>query len=224
MNESFGTRLRRQRERQHLTLASIADVTKIGASLLEALERDDVSHWPPGIFRRAFVRAYAEAIGLDADAVVREFLSRFPENGDQRPSAAATPDLTGVPPTPLRLTLGDERSAIPAWQVLAQLHQRWKAVAFDLGMVFVATLSAAVVFDQVWMPLGIVALGYYAVGVLMLGNTAGTALFDRRVKSAVQGRLQLIQGSRSFERARPLLVTDADPNEAASQVTHRAAG
>jgi transcriptional regulator with XRE-family HTH domain len=79
MYESFGTRLRRQRERKQLTLAAIAEQTKIHQPLLEALERDDVKRWPPGIFRRAFIRAYAEAIGLEPDQIVREFLSRHPD-------------------------------------------------------------------------------------------------------------------------------------------------
>ena len=76
MPQSFGTRLRRHRERQHIDLASIAAETKIALPLLEGLEADNVSHWPSGIFRRAFIRAYAQAIGLQPDEVVREFLER----------------------------------------------------------------------------------------------------------------------------------------------------
>lgn len=79
MPESFGARMRQRREDQQIALAKIAEQTKIKQSLLEALERDDVSHWPTGIFRRAFIRSYALAIGLDADAVVREFFEVFPE-------------------------------------------------------------------------------------------------------------------------------------------------
>ena len=79
MSESFGTRLRQRRERQQIALTTIADQTKIKLSLLEALERDDISHWPAGIFRRAFIRAYAHAIGLEPDVVVREFLDLHPD-------------------------------------------------------------------------------------------------------------------------------------------------
>jgi transcriptional regulator with XRE-family HTH domain len=79
MPESFGTRLRLQRERQHIALPTIAEQTKINRPLLEALERDDMSCWPGGIFRRAYVRAYAQAIGLEPDVVVREFLGLYPD-------------------------------------------------------------------------------------------------------------------------------------------------
>src|SRR5437868_8077146 len=79
MAETFGARLRRQRERQKIALATIAEQTKIHLPLLEELERDEVRHWPSGIFRRAFIRAYAIAIGLQPDDVVREFLSLYPD-------------------------------------------------------------------------------------------------------------------------------------------------
>src|SRR5215471_243164 len=79
MPESFGARLRRQRERQRVTLAAIAEQTKIHLPLLEELEQDKVAHWPSGIFRGAFIRAYADAIGLQPDDVVREFLTLYPD-------------------------------------------------------------------------------------------------------------------------------------------------
>ena len=79
MPDSFGARLRERREQQQVALSTIAEQTKIKVSLLEALERGDVSHWPSGIFRRAFIRAYAEAIGLEPDVIVREFLDLYPD-------------------------------------------------------------------------------------------------------------------------------------------------
>lgn len=79
MPDSFGARLRQRREQQKIALTTIAEQTKIKLSLLDALERDDLSRWPEGIFRRAFVRAYAHAIGLEPDVVVREFLDIYPD-------------------------------------------------------------------------------------------------------------------------------------------------
>src|ERR1700681_387374 len=79
MPESLGARLRQRREREQIALTTIAEQTKIKLSLLESLERDDVSHWPAGIFRRAFIRTYAHALDLDPDVVVREFLALYPD-------------------------------------------------------------------------------------------------------------------------------------------------
>ena len=64
--DSFGSRLRYERERRQIALKSIAESTKISVALLEGLERDDVSRWPSGIFRKSFIRSYAEAIGSRA--------------------------------------------------------------------------------------------------------------------------------------------------------------
>jgi len=79
MSESFGARLRAERERREITLESISNNTKISVSLLDGLERDDVSRWPSGIFCRSYVRSYAQAVGLDPDAIVREFLGCYPD-------------------------------------------------------------------------------------------------------------------------------------------------
>ena len=79
MSQSFGSRLRYERERRQIALKSIAESTKIGVPLLEGLERDDVSRWPSGIFRKSFIRSYAEAIGLEPDPIVREFVERYPD-------------------------------------------------------------------------------------------------------------------------------------------------
>jgi len=108
MPEKLGARLRQRREQQQIPLSTIAEQTKIKMSLLEELERDDVSHWPTGIFRRAFIRAYALAIGLDPDAIVREFLERYPDPvEDCVPAVVAAPredqvTLSAGPPTRFR--------------------------------------------------------------------------------------------------------------------------
>jgi cytoskeletal protein RodZ len=86
--DTFGARLRRERERRQIALASIAENTKIRASLFGELERNDVSHWPSGIFRKAYIQAYAKAIGLDPDATAKEFLERYPDPGEIIPEPA----------------------------------------------------------------------------------------------------------------------------------------
>ena len=117
MPDSFGSRLRQQRERQQITLSSIAEQTKIKVSLLEGLERDDVAYWPVGIFRRAFIRSYAHAIGLDPAPVLVEFLALYPDPTD----VVAAPEITAGtddarevarPPTRLRFLVGSAISSL----------------------------------------------------------------------------------------------------------------
>jgi len=112
---TFGDRLKAERERRGISLDTIAASTKIKRSLLAALERDDVSKWPQGIFGRAFVREYAVSVGLAPEPVVAEFLQLF---GDQHAAGEWHP-----PPEPasaLRLTLaGTGRSSLQSIAVRA---------------------------------------------------------------------------------------------------------
>src|SRR5262245_28364127 len=89
--ETLGQRLRAQREGRQITLVAIAEQTKIKASLLDGLERDDISRWPQGIFRRAYVRSYAKAIGLDPEMVVRQFLEIYPDPIEPSPEDEEQP-------------------------------------------------------------------------------------------------------------------------------------
>ncbi len=76
----FGSRMRHAREQRGVSLRQIADATKISVSQLEALERNDISRLPGGIFSRAFVRSYAAEVGVDPEQTVRDFLAQFPHD------------------------------------------------------------------------------------------------------------------------------------------------
>ena len=91
----FGTFLRLAREQRGVSLQQLAVTTKISARVLEALERNDPGKLPGGIFSRAFVRAYAREVGLDADAAVANFVSAFPsESGaDEMPAATSAVEV-----------------------------------------------------------------------------------------------------------------------------------
>jgi len=76
--DDFGSKLRQARERKGVSLRQIANRTKIAVAVLDALERNDVSRLPGGIFSRAFVRSYAAEVGLDPESTVQEFIAQFP--------------------------------------------------------------------------------------------------------------------------------------------------
>jgi transcriptional regulator with XRE-family HTH domain len=170
--ESIGRRLRRERERRQIALASIAANSKISVSLFADLERDDVSRWPSGIFRRAFIRAYAEAVGLDPDATTREFLERFPDPNDPDPAAAAP----ALPRSTLRLTLADTGTSFMRGRVLPSVRGRWAAIACDATVIVTIGLAMYVAMGALWMPLCVALIGYYAGSILLLGNTPGVCL------------------------------------------------
>jgi cytoskeleton protein RodZ len=88
---SFGENLRRERELRGISLPEIAQATKISVRFLQALESDRVDVLPGGIFRRSFVKAYADYLGLDADRTVSEFLSAHSDRPAEAASGATRP-------------------------------------------------------------------------------------------------------------------------------------
>ena len=178
--ESLGRRLRSERERRLIPLEAIAAATKINIGLLRDLERDDVTRWPSGIFRRSFVRIYAEAIGLDGDEIVQEFLDRFPDK--EQLAAIAALVAKGEPPKPrtkpvLRLTLAEAPSPFSGGQLLENIGARLKAAAWDCAATLALAALAFIMLGAFWIPFAVVTLCYYVGGILILGNSPGVCLF-----------------------------------------------
>jgi len=69
---SFGASLRRERELRGVTLQEIAASTKIGVSMLKAIEDDRFDKLPQGLFVRGFVREYARFLALDEQKILTE--------------------------------------------------------------------------------------------------------------------------------------------------------
>src|SRR5690349_10184270 len=55
-------------------LNEIAAATKIGTRSLRALEEEDFSKLPGGIFNKGFVHAYAKFLGLNEDQAVADYV------------------------------------------------------------------------------------------------------------------------------------------------------
>ena len=154
---AFGERLRRQRRQKNLTLTEIATSTKVGASHYAALERGDCSRWPGGVYNRAFIRAYAKAVGLDPDETAAEFAEYF--ESAPAPSAigdAATMELDSTSRPPLRL--GIEPDPYETEKRLVRI-----AALLVLDLVAVVVLAGAgMLFTAAsfWICLACASIGY----------------------------------------------------------------
>ena len=186
--ETFGPRLRSERERRGISLETIASVTKVGAELWDGLEHNDFSRWPTGIFARAFVRDYARAVGLDEDEVVDEFCRLF-AIGDRRAERIIKAhgalighnvalDGSSIPAT------GDRRAAGRVRQEQARarrLRLAPRAVAAGLdttGALFLSTGVSMFFNTGFWTTAGAVGLAYYGFSTVALGATPGTRAVD----------------------------------------------
>lgn len=112
--------LRKTRMAQGLSLTEISRRTRIGVTHLRRIEEGDFRSLPPGFYARAFVRAYAEAIGVDADIVLGTL-------ADQLPAAqSASSPHPGQLAHQANLPWADAADLIPdaRMQVLRQLLER----------------------------------------------------------------------------------------------------
>lgn len=192
---TFGPRLRSERERRGISLETIALVTKVSVDLWEGLERNDFSHWPSGIFARAFVRDYARAIGVDADEAVDDFCRLFPV-GDRRVSRVLRAqarlighELTGADDAVLPPG-GDRRASARERQERARaryIRVAPRALAAGLDTACALLLGAGVAFvfhTPFWPTAGVIAVIYHGIATM-----AGTASPGLRIVDLLKQRL-----------------------------------
>jgi transcriptional regulator with XRE-family HTH domain len=186
---TLGSWLRRERERRGITLAQIAEDTKVAVPLLQGLEADDLSRWPGGIFRRAFARSYATAIGLDAEMVVQRIEEEHPTEDaeatmggrrrvpDQPPAAvAAGPSAIQSRPERAPAPSGIAPRRLSRDQIVGlPIRLRATAAALELLIGGAIGFGFAAAGSRLLWPVLIIA-AYYAAGVLLTGTTPMVAL------------------------------------------------
>ena len=98
-----GDILRREREKQGLTIADIEKGTSIRGLYIEHIERGNIGELPGLVYAKGFVRNYAKFLRLNAEALVQQFAE---ENGSTPPPVPAEPESA---PRRISLsTVGDE--------------------------------------------------------------------------------------------------------------------
>jgi hypothetical protein len=185
--DTFGPRLRSERERRGISLDTLVTVTKVGSDLWIGLERNDFSKWPSGIFARAFVRDYSRAVGLDADEVVDEFCRLFPAIGDRRTARIikAQAELIGHDPSAIDGAVqlppgGDRRAAsrerkaeVRARRI--RLAPRAVSASIDFGCTLaLGAAGAAVSGSGFWASTGVAALVYFTFSTVVSGTSPGS--------------------------------------------------
>ena len=187
--DDFGPSLRKERERQGISLQELAAATKVSVELWEAMERNDFSRWPAGVFARAFIRDYARAIGLDSDSVVNEFCRHFPI-GDRRAGriVRGQAELIGH-----RLD-ANERELLPAGRerrraratqqqnpAVAIYMPRIASAAIDVACVSgLALFGVHVLGSGLLASVGFVSVVYFTGSTIGLGTSPGIRILEAR--------------------------------------------
>lgn len=80
---TLGQELKTRREEKGLTIKQVAVSTLVGVRFLQAIEDDDYRILPGGIFNRAFVRKYANQVGLDEQTAVQMYEEQLSLQGGE---------------------------------------------------------------------------------------------------------------------------------------------
>jgi hypothetical protein len=121
MDEGVGATLREVRTRRKVDLASVEAATKIRARYLRAIENEEWDLLPGDAYTRAFVRTYANHLGLDGSRLAEEYRR---DRGVPRP-AERLPRVEAAPPR--RLPRGERR--------LPRIPPRLAAVAVSAALI-----------------------------------------------------------------------------------------
>jgi cytoskeletal protein RodZ len=154
---SFGEELKRERELREISLREIAEATKVNIRYLEAMERNEFEHLPGGVFNRGFVRAYAQFIGVDPDAMVNAYLM-------EEQARASTSAPSEGPLLRGRATAEHTRSngPVPRPAAAERRHRgllRWSLLGLLLVALIVAAIVVTVLFTDTWAAAGTLARG-----------------------------------------------------------------
>src|SRR5213596_2884962 len=125
----IGEKLKRARSRQKLEIRAIEDRTKIRIKYLRALENEDWDVLPNPAYARGFLRTYAQAVGLDADALVDEYRRTVEHT---QPGGQAYP--LGEPVLETRRRMGAGSPWTPRVAVLGGVAVLILAVLLVLGL------------------------------------------------------------------------------------------
>jgi cytoskeletal protein RodZ len=82
---TFGERLKRERELREVSLEEVSTATRISSRFLQALENEDWSRLPGGVFGRGFVRTIARYLGLSEESLLAEYDLARGENVNPAP-------------------------------------------------------------------------------------------------------------------------------------------
>jgi hypothetical protein len=187
--EAFGPSLRRVRLQRGISLDRLAVETKVSVEMWSALERNDLSRWPIGIYARSYVRAYAMHVGLDPEATIDDFCRYFPQ-GDRRVErlVRAQAALVGHElqwSADLVATVAEDRRQEPPastapWPPLAftQTSRLVAALADALAICLTAAGVSAIAPVHVAVSAAICAFAYHGIALVALGCTPSVWVID----------------------------------------------
>lgn len=75
----LGQFLKQTRLKKNLSIDEVQEITKIRKRYLEAIESGDYHILPGTFYARAFIKSYAEVLGLDTEQIFKEYAHEIPQ-------------------------------------------------------------------------------------------------------------------------------------------------
>lgn len=73
MSLTLGEKLRQAREERGISIMEVSEQTRISPLYLEAIENDNYSPLPGGIFNKGFVKTFAKYVGIDENEALQDY-------------------------------------------------------------------------------------------------------------------------------------------------------
>jgi cytoskeletal protein RodZ len=95
----FGSLLKQARERRQISLAEVAEKTKVPQWSLQLLEEGQIDDLPGDVFVRGFIRSYARSVGIADDEPLGLFEEALAARRRVEETLAATPAAQPIDPS-----------------------------------------------------------------------------------------------------------------------------
>lgn len=125
----FGKSLRTAREARGLSLSQLADSTHILSQIVEGLENEDFSKIVAPIYGRGFVKLYCEAVGLEPQPFIEQFMKLYNGTAAKDATPVSTPSAAAIEANPA------ETKPIEELKFPFPLNPRMLAVAISAAVV-----------------------------------------------------------------------------------------
>jgi cytoskeletal protein RodZ len=85
MSQTLGEKLRQAREERDISISEVAEQTRISPHYIEAIENDDYSPLPGGIFNKGFIKSFAKFVGIDEDEALQDYSRQLSQQNEGQP-------------------------------------------------------------------------------------------------------------------------------------------
>ncbi|PFG13007.1 helix-turn-helix domain-containing protein [Bacillus sp. es.036] len=126
----LGQRLKDARNDKGLSLEEIQSITKIQKRYLHAIEEGNYELLPGNFYTRAFIKNYAEAVGLHGDELLEEYASEIPKANADVPES--------LPPRKMRRPQAPSKSS--------SVSSKWSSVFPSVLVVLLIVGVAALIW------------------------------------------------------------------------------